>query len=271
MSKQKQTIRKAKKQKQRQAKIKKQMVSKQASPKHTVEEAVDMALAMIEQDHVKAGASFLEKLKRKHENHPLVQYGLGVLALTLNKYEEAASWFERSVQGSPDYIEAHFNLAVAYQGMMNLPGMVLAYRHVIEHGESGSLPVRKAVETLDRLEQSLHEQDGIGLAEFIEGHHYFHKGLDHMTSKEWDQAVDAFTHSIRVHPRSVPSHGNLGVCYAVQGKKQEALASFAKALDLNPDYEPARVHRAIVEKLGDDEALGEDITIIDYHNPERFI
>ncbi len=45
------------------------------------------------------------------------------------------------------------------------------------------------------------------------------------------------------------SYGNLGLCYAQLGRKTEALAALDKALEIDPQYEPAIVNRSLIESL----------------------
>ena len=47
----------------------------------------------------------------------------------------------------------------------------------------------------------------------------------------------------------------MGICYAQLGQKQEALAAFDRALELDPSYEPAIMNRAAVESLEEGQKL----------------
>ena len=60
------------------------------------------------------------------------------------------------------------------------------------------------------------------------------------------------------------SHGNLGICYAQLGQKQEALASLDEALALDPDYEPALINRKIVASLEEGEKIP-TLRSVDYY------
>ncbi|GAB6096828.1 hypothetical protein JCM14469_30810 [Desulfatiferula olefinivorans] len=261
----KQNVKKAKKQKKRRETLKKQSRPRPAERVKSIDEDVDLALAMIEEGHLKPAGEILTRLRRKHPRHPVVAYGLGVLALCRDQFAVAVERFEEAVEGDPDCMEAHFNLAVAYQGTHNLPGMVLAYRHVFDHGEPDSVMVIKAAETLSRFERTLREKEGVGLAEFLEGHDHFHRGLDLMSAGDCDKAREAFVQSLAVHPRSVQALGNLGVCLAVQGRHAEALNAIDQALSINPDYEPAQVHRAVIQNLKEGTPLTTEVRIADYN------
>ena len=85
----------------------------------------------------------------------------------------------------------------------------------------------------------------------------FQTGLVHMAAKDWNEAVMSFKSAIQAHPKNIQSYGNLGICYALLGKKQDALDALDKALELNPGYEPARHHRDLVASLNEGEVLDE--------------
>lgn len=49
--------------------------------------------------------------------------------------------------------------------------------------------------------------------------------------------------------RHAPSHGNMGLCYAKLGNKAKALAELDRALEIDPQYEPAMANRVVVERM----------------------
>ena len=65
------------------------------------------------------------------------------------------------------------------------------------------------------------------------------------------------------HPQS---YGNLGLCYAQLGQKEDAITAFDKAIEIDPNYEPAIVNKAMVESLKDGEKLSQEtFKSIDYY------
>lgn len=65
------------------------------------------------------------------------------------------------------------------------------------------------------------------------------------------------------HPQS---YGNMGICYGQLGQKALALEAFDKTLELDPDYEPALVNRAIVETLQEGEKLPSgEVASVEYY------
>lgn len=254
--KQNQQKRQAQKKKQRQRKIRKQAETSRNTAEEPIDVQVDQALALLDVGHMGEGRRLIERLGRKHAGNSRVQYCLGVLAAKQERYEDAARWFEKTVKTTPDDIEAHYNLAVAYQKLRDYTHMALAFQYVIDHGEPGSLTVKHAVKTLSEMENRLREKEGIGIEAFLEGHMCFQKGLENMAAKDWNAAVASFRSAIDAHPKNIQSYGNLGICYAILGKRKEALDALDKALELDPGYQPARLHRDKVATLKEGDALG---------------
>ncbi len=75
---------------------------------------------------------------------------------------------------------------------------------------------------------------------------------------------------LRINPRNAQCYGNLGVCYAALGLKSEALTALDKALEIDPEYEPAMINRIAIESLAQDEKLTMDeIRSIEYYKDFR--
>ena len=81
----------------------------------------------------------------------------------------------------------------------------------------------------------------------------------------------AFKRSSRITPDHPQSYGNMGICYARLGRKQEALAALDKALELDPDYEPALLNREIVTSLAEGEKLQQNrLESVEYYKDYTF-
>lgn len=262
---QKQNFKKVQKQKKRQEKIKKQVLSKQLISKPDIEDRVDYALEFVEKGDWKEGERILEKLKKKHRNHSHVYYGLGVLSAFDNKHDKAIQLFRKAIQISPDFVEAHYNLGVAYQKQLKVPEMIITFRQVVKIGESGSYVVHHAQDMLNTLEQKIQDSDGISLDEYLKGYQVFAQGFEYMESENWEAAIAKFNETIKINPDNTQSYGNLGICYSSLGRKQEALDAFDKAIELDPLYEPALLNREFVRSLEEGECLGKRVKTIEYY------
>ena len=266
---QKQSLRKVKKQKKRQTHLKKLSLSKQLTHQPNIEDRVDSALEIVEKGNRHKAVKILTELKKKHGDHPHICYGLGVLAAFENNYDEAASCFKKALQRSPDFVEAQFNLAATYQKQLNIFEMITAYRQVIRIGEAGSHVVQQAQDIINGMERQIRDSDGISLDAFLEAHQIFDRGVEHMASKEWKAAIANFIKALGINPNHPQSHGNLGLCYSRIGKRQLALKALDKALELDPHYQPARENRKLITSLKEGECPENEIVIVNCYK-DRF-
>lgn len=269
-SRQKQNLKKMQKQKKRQERIKKQALSKQGTSQQNVEDMVDYALELVENGDWNSGEKILGKLKKKHGHHAHVYYGLGVIAAFNDKHDEAIQFFSKAVQITPNFVEAHYNLAVAYQKQLKVPEMTEAYRQVVTNGETDNYVVHHAQDMLSRIEKQIQSSDGINLDEYLKVYQVFKQGMKYMESGDWDAAIAKFNDTIKITSNHPQSYGNLGICYASIGKIQLALESFDRAIELDPDYEPALLNRKIVESLEEGECLGKSLKTIEYYKDYPF-
>ena len=55
-------------------------------------------------------------------------------------------------------------------------------------------------------------------------------------TRYWHTSVSLFEHALIVNPGSAPTHNNLGLALANQGRAAEAIAHYTEALQLRPRY-----------------------------------
>ena len=253
------------KEKRRKEKRKKLALSAQAKPAASVEEMVDFALALLEEGQVSRGNQILEQLKENFADHPSVCFGLGVSALHGRRLDEAVQWFERAVEISPDFVEAHYNLAAAYKEQLRIPEMIGAFQNVVKIGDPKNPTVQMASDFLRKTDESFRKGDGAGLDGFLEGHRHFEQGIHHMDNGDWENAIAGFEKALEYNPNNPQCHGNIGICQANLGRRQLALDALDEALKLDPKYEPALLNRRFIESLKEGECLQRDVKSVDYY------
>ena len=262
---QKKQLKKAQKQKNRQKLIKKQVLSNQVTSQLQAEDMVDYALELVENGDWNGGEKILGKLKKKFAHHSHVCYGLGILAAFNDKLDEAIHFFGKAVKIKPDFVEAHYNLGVAYKKQLMVPEMIESFRQVVKIGETDSYVVQQARGMLIQLEKQIQNNDNVNLDGYLKGHQAFKQGMKYMESGNWDAAITKFNDTIEITPNNPQSYGNIGICYTSIGKVQVALESFDRAIELDPNYEPALLNRKIVESLEEGDCLEKGVKSIEYY------
>ena len=97
-------------------------------------------------------------------------------------------------------------------------------------------------------------RSGVSLSMHIRNRQIFERGFLALQDRRFQAAIDLFAQVLATQKDHVQSYGNMGLAYAILGNKQKALECLDKAIELDPEYEPAIVNRLSVQRLKDGEA-----------------
>lgn len=220
-----------------------------------VEQSVDHALELLDKGSSQEGKRIIQELMRKHPRNHLVQYAMGVYYAFQDDYDTALEYFDKAIRIFPYFTEAYFNKGVAYKEKLDIKNMIQAFQKVVEIGDARDAYVRQAQKMLHDFEQQVREHDGVTLEAYFKAMDHFEHGFASMKKQEWERAIRLFKKALMINANHPQSYGNMGICYGQLGQKALALEAFDKALELDPNYEPALLNRAIVETLQEGEKL----------------
>ncbi len=234
-----------------------------------VDKAVDKALSVAEKGDLAKGEVLLTKIAEKHPSLYKVQYGMGTLHAMKGNYMESIFFLNKCLETFPYFIEAWFNKAVSFKNLGNLGNTVKSFRKVIEFGNSEDHLVIKAQKFIADIEMSIARNFGLPLDLYLQSMDEFEKAFSQMQNKEYEKAITGFQNVLAVNKYHPQSYGNIGLCYSLLGKREEALSAFNRALHIDPQYQPALKNRAILLSLQDGEKMPDDyIKKVDfYRNP----
>lgn len=228
-----------------------------------LDDECDKALGLIESGKLEQAEERMKDLLKRHPNYHTVQYGMGVCSIQRDNFEEAATYLRRAVEIFPYFTEAHFNLGMVCLKMVDVPGMIAAFREVMRVGGDEEL-VREARKRIDSFEKHVREYNGISLDAYLKNKETFDQAFQKLERGEYETGIALFNKVLSVEPNHVQSWGNLGLAYAGLGQKARALDCLSKALKIDPAYEVALVNKAMVERLGEGERMEGSIESVDY-------
>lgn len=74
---------------------------------------------------------------------------------------------------------------------------------------------------------------------------YYQQGKTHQEQGRLEEAITNFTKAIELNPSFASAYNNRGLVYATQGQHNQAIADFTQAITLDPDHTGTFVTRAI--------------------------
>jgi tetratricopeptide (TPR) repeat protein len=214
-----------------------------------VERAVNEAAQLAQRGKNDQAQAAMERLLREHPANHTVHFGMGILHAIRGEHLESIPWFDRATAIYPYFAEAHFNKAVACQKELDVAGAIRAYRKVVEVGDPQDPEVARAKRFLADVAATIFKQGKTDLDTFLESQDTFNRAFALMEQGGWDQALAGFRAAAAMNDRNAPTHGNMGLCLAKLGRRADALSELDRALEIDPQYEPARQNRAVVERM----------------------
>ena len=237
--------------------------------KEEIDEAVSRAMEAIERKKFSHAKKILDSLLQTDPEYYMALYGQGIFFAVQGQYDAAIEYFKKAIDAFPVFVEAHYNLAVAYMSIFDIANMIRAFREVLDLSQPGSEFHAKALDMIQYAEKSMRENNGPGLDAFIKAQDEFDRAFHLMEAEDWKSAIKGFERSIRWHSGLPQPYGNMGICYAKIGKRQAAIAAFERALEIDPNYEPAIFNKAAAEELEEGQCLSLNLKVTRYYGTKR--
>ncbi len=219
------------------------------------ETEIDEILELAASKKLKKATARLEELSSLIPGSHLLHFALGTVAGMREDYQQALFHFNLSLEVFPYFPEAWHNKGESLAKLADISGMIKAYRMVKRLSNPGDEIFKLSAKRLDDTEKMLLKTSHQTLDEYIEGEKIFNGSFDLMYAGEPELALRGFKKVLASNPEHVQSYGNIGLCHAMLGEKDEAVVALKKALELNPKYLPAEHNLRRVSALKDGECL----------------
>jgi tetratricopeptide (TPR) repeat protein len=159
------------------------------------------------------------------------------------KLDEAEYYCRRAAQLSPNYADAHNNLALVLKLQGKLDEAADQYRLALQ------CPLKDAIihYNLGNTLQSLGKFDE-AITQYLEAlkinpeHAYSHNNLANALSAlgRHDEAADHYQQALKIKPLYPEAYNNLGTILEIQGNLDKAIDYYSRALRIKPDFPAAR-------------------------------
>jgi len=124
------------------------------------------------------------------------------------QYREAIESFKKTIEKSPDSVEAYYNLGLSYLRSGDIDKAIVSF------------------ETATQLKPDSIE------AHLAMGECYFNKG-------ENKKAMDSFSRALEIQPNNPKAYYNIGIVYYKNDNPEEAIHYFEQAIALDPKFSSA--------------------------------
>ncbi len=258
----------------------------QAGARATVEKYLREGWLAVAREHPRrAERQFRRALLLDRENAE-AWHGLGVALHRQGRHQEAYDALHTSLRLNPNVPEAWHALAYVADALGYSIEALESARRSLNLAESQGLSpevvegLRVTVRALEQSLARLAREMGVDLAE--EGGlerlrdcvRAYQAGVEAVNAGEYARAEENFRECVRLAPENARAWSNLGLAQLFLHRLDEAERSLRRALELVPDYEPARrnleaLYRAREQPDADLEAFLHRYTDIKHNAPTR--
>jgi len=194
---------------------------------------------LLAQDRFAEAVTSFQQVLRHRPDFAEIHNDLGVAFAQQGKVHEAVASFRRAVQLRPSYPEAHNNLGI-------LLGQRGEVAEAIRHFQRALRDKPNYVEAKENLEQA-QSQLGSGLPSAVPAAPAARSGTDEAVTAnkqainlamqgKLEEAIASFQHALRLNPDYPDAHNNLGNVFYFQKRYAEAVACYEQAIRLRPDF-----------------------------------
>jgi Tfp pilus assembly protein PilF len=187
-------------------------------------------------DKKKAMETLLSILKRNPQNVPALSM-LGLAYLNGGQLERARLCFEEEVRLKPQMDTGHLNLGTTYKRMGKIDLAEKEYRAALALSPRMPEAISNLAQILLAQERKKEAGDILesAVSSGIEGADiYFEMGVLAAMNSQWDRAKYAFSKVISMDPRRDEAFANLGKVAFQQGKVDEAISYYQRAIRVAP-------------------------------------
>ncbi len=193
---------------------------------------------------IEACQRLLSYLPQKASQRAEVLDYLGTAQSMLQNFPESYEAYTEALSINPRDAQLWYNRGLSSRFTARIGQSVRDYERAVELNRNPELTERFAKELKFSRElagKAMKERGpNFTLEQLIEQEEQYQRGLKLMEAGNWEEAGEAFQRTIEMGDGLPQPWGNLGICFIMQERYDEAEAALKRALEIDPKYAIAK-------------------------------
>ena len=228
------------------------------------------AAQAIREERLDDALAATQKVLEIEPRNSFVYFNLGVIYTKKKMYADAIGALNRAIAIYPKYVEAYYQLGVVYDDQSKFDEAIAEYEAAVAIGREDVEETKKARERLKLLKEVVMTKEvGEKVRVLMEGgdlegalreaekivavtkneNDLLIYGQLYLSRKEFDKAIEAFDHVIKINPKNWEAY--LLIAQSYEGKKnyREAKAYYSKVVSAGPDTEVGKKAKSLLNQI----------------------
>ncbi len=177
---------------------------------------------------------------------------LGTVQMKQSKWDDARASFEKTLELAPEYSLAYGNLAKVETNAQNVAKALEYLNKAVAVDKSGFFDARRRAEAFSTIAAA-----AMKLQKYEVAADAYKNAIEaapqdtelarnlaaaYRANGRANEAIPILLDVIKRNPNSAGAYNTLGIIYAEQNRKQDAIAQFQRALQINPNFAQAKAN-----------------------------
>ncbi len=196
--------------------------------------------------------NILSTFARNNPHDPVAQFKYAFYLHSINRFDEAMEYYQRTLKADPAYTDAYLNIASLYKQKNQIPLAIAILKKGLKvmpnnkkinnmitliKSEAATVRYQYALKlhTEGKYQEAIKEYQNIIQISEPDSDLYVNLGAAYQALKDNDKAIEAYKKAIEINDGNSTAYYYMGTAYFKEKDYEKALTSYQKALAINPD------------------------------------
>lgn len=163
-------------------------------------------------------------------------YNEGTTAFEKKNYSKAITDFKKAIEISPNFLQAHSNLAYTYLADGQVALAESQFLHITTIDEEAHVPffeLGTLAELKDSVELAISYYSKAIERKKNDKKYYYQRGIQYFKLEQYDKAIADFSKVVLIDDKFADAYNDRGSAYKLSGNMDKAISDYTKAAELN--------------------------------------